>query len=383
MFFLIFAVTPFYVTFLWSLVFLTRPVSQNRARFLLGIFMFLSAVLYFCHASFFLGFHDFYINLDTVYLFASLSVFPVYYWYVKLLTVETNFNFQNLWHFFPALCVASIIGFFHAVTDSSVRWDYFDKVLIKNDFSVVVQKDSVGWMARIFFLSRIVFAVQVFVYLIRGYKFAHSYNSRVAEFYSNLKDRQLIWVKMLSIVFLITSASSIVFNFLGRGIFLNEKYLLIVPSLMFSALLFLIGYQGSLQNYTVKDFEEEESEVHILPSGGESREKLRLRLIRIMEDEELYRMPDLRITTVCKKLNTNRTYVSGVINEEFGDSFNSFVNRYRVKYACDIMKGHNGGNYSLDYLAAEAGFGSTSSFIRSFKQFEGVTPGKYLRSVEN
>ncbi len=46
--------TPVYVTLFWALVFLTGPVFRNRARFILGIFMIVAAILYSCHALFFL-----------------------------------------------------------------------------------------------------------------------------------------------------------------------------------------------------------------------------------------------------------------------------------------------------------------------------------------
>jgi AraC-like DNA-binding protein len=35
-----------------------------------------------------------------------------------------------------------------------------------------------------------------------------------------------------------------------------------------------------------------------------------------------------------------------------------------------------------DYIAREAGFGSSSSFVRAFKTFKGITPGKYLQQKQ-
>ena len=52
----------------------------------------------------------------------------------------------------------------------------------------------------------------------------------------------------------------IVFNFIGRAIFLNSVYLLLIPSLIFSVLLFFIGLQGYMQNYTVQDLLQDENQ---------------------------------------------------------------------------------------------------------------------------
>ncbi|MBN2815023.1 MAG: AraC family transcriptional regulator, partial [Bacteroidales bacterium] len=78
-------------------------------------------------------------------------------------------------------------------------------------------------------------------------------------------------------------------------------------------------------------------------------------------------------------LNTNRTYISNLINDETGCNFNTWVNRYRIEHALEIMNRHGSNLLVTEYIAHESGFGSPSSFIRAFKTHTGLTPGKYLQ----
>lgn len=380
--FLIVVLAPFFITLFWGIVFILHDQQSNKARFGLGIFMFFGALLYFCHALYYLGYHEVYQKIDFLYTFSSLSVFPMYYWYVKLLTCETQFRLQNIKHLVPAVLLSLTTLVLHLNANEEARQQYFNRVLINNDFLAVFEEGDAGRLALAFYSGRLVFEFQIFLYIIKGFRLAHNYNVHIANFYSNLKDRQLIWVKLLSVSFFITAMASLIFNIIGRGVFYLSKEYLVIPAGIFSVLMFVIGLQGNQQNYTIKEVESDEMEDetpvnHVL----ENREKLKERLLVLMEQEALFRKHDLRISVLCKKLNTNRTYISGIINDEFGESFNAFVNRYRVKHACDVMKNEAVGNYSLDYLAHEAGFGSASSFMRAFKQIEGITPGKYLRQI--
>ncbi|MCK3685372.1 AraC family transcriptional regulator [Maribellus sp. YY47] len=115
---------------------------------------------------------------------------------------------------------------------------------------------------------------------------------------------------------------------------------------------------------------------------GDSHLKLlRTKLLSLFEEEKIYRLSDLRITTVSETLQTNRTYISRLINEEFGVNFNEFVNKYRVEEAEALLKNEDNALYTLDYIAEKAGFGSTNSFTRAFKEYKGITPGTFRNKL--
>jgi AraC-like DNA-binding protein len=189
-----------------------------------------------------------------------------------------------------------------------------------------------------------------------------------------MQGRELVWVKLLTISFLITSLASSVVNILGRGPFIDSNFLLAVPAFVFSTMFFLIGIQGNSQNFTINTFHEDAKadcyeEINIVNGKNDLLKK---RLVNLLEKKKRYLDPDLKITDMCRELNTNRTYLSNLINREFNLSFNDLINRYRTEHAVLLLE-NNKNNYSLQVIATDSGFGSLSSFNRAFKKNTGTT----------
>ncbi|MFO7978255.1 MAG: helix-turn-helix domain-containing protein [Bacteroidales bacterium] len=240
-------------------------------------------------------------------------------------------------------------------------------------------------MALVYFLSRVVFGIQVVGYLASGYLLARKYDHRIADFYSNLEGRELIWVKLLTISFLLTSIASLIVNVLGRGLFLTNDLVLAIPSLLFSSLFFVIGLQGNKQDYTIHSLVEDEKKDHLVLSDVANmmpHDELKVGLTGLLETKQIYLEHELRITQLCKELNTNRTYLSNLINKEFNLSFNDLVNLYRVKHAVALIEVSQSNLLSLSDIAFDSGFGSISSFNRAFKKEKGMTPGQYRNKVK-
>jgi AraC-like DNA-binding protein len=234
---------------------------------------------------------------------------------------------------------------------------------------------------RIYLLSRLTFLIQVIAFLILGSKLVKKYNLRIANFYSNLENRTIIWVKMLLISFIATSIISIGFSIIGREVFFDSSFLLVIPSAIFSALLFFIGFQGHLQNYTVVNLIEDENQHPEFNFKNTNQKFLKEKLLRLFKEDAIYRNSDLKMTQVSILLQTNRTYISNLINSEFSCSFSEFVNRYRIKEAKNILTNFSYEKFSLSHISDEVGFGSLHTFIRVFKEQEGMPPGKYRQKL--
>lgn len=104
---------------------------------------------------------------------------------------------------------------------------------------------------------------------------------------------------------------------------------------------------------------------------------LRQMLHDLFENKEIYLKKDLSIRDIMRETHSNRTYISNMINEEFGLNFNGFVNRFRVERAKKLLTDKNQMKTSLENIASMAGFNSLASFTRAFKKFEKTSPGKY------
>ena len=373
--------TPMYVTAFWAVVLLTSPKKKNLPKHFLGLFMVLAFLVYFSHTLYFKEKFGTYIFLDPVYMFSSLSVYPMYYWYIKLLTVETRINFKNLWLLAPAAFFSAVSILVYTLMNEAEKSEYLHLFLLERvKISELSQWPKV--QAVVFICGRFVFSIQVIFFLIHGRKLVIQYNNRIVNFYSNLEDKTIFWVKYLLYSFVATSLMSLTFNIIGRSSFIGHSLWLLLPSAIFSVLLFFIGFQGYLQNHTVLELKKDEKQEPEINLKAWNSDQLKKRLLDLFEKEKVYRDANLKITHVSAGLNTNRTYISKLINNEFEVSFNEFVNRYRVKEAKDLLENDSRQKFSLNHISESAGFGSVGSFIRIFKDVTGKTPGQYREQIK-
>ena len=368
--------TPMYVTFFWAVVLLITKRENNRAKFFLGGFMFIAFLLYLSHAIFFEKIVSVYSVIDPLYIFSSLSVYPLYYWYIKLLTVETEFKWYNLRLLIPAVVFSLSSLILYQIMSENERIEYVLGFLVKSKTDIIYTS-AMQLQKLVYIGSRLVFTVQIIYFVILGHRLVKNYNKQIANYYSNLESRSILWVNYILYSLVITSAASIIFNLIGRSYFMDSKILLLIPSIIFSVLLFFIGLQGYMQNHTVTDMEFADLDDKTDASQNYNISRLNEKLIDLFVNEEIYKYPDLKITYVTEKLNTNRTYVSKHINTEFSCTFNEFVNRYRIEEAKRLLSDKSMKNFSLNHISEKSGFGSMGSFMRVFKEMEGITPGQF------
>jgi len=368
--------TPMYVTLFWGVILLITKRENIKAKFFLGVFMFAAFLLYLSHAHFFKKTTNTIQYFDPVYMLASLSVYPLYYWYIRLLSVETTYRWVNLYFLLPGFLLAAGSLAVYQLMGEAERMAYINNYLFKKDhlsqLSVLMQIQK-----AIYIISRFSFIIQVLVLLFYGRRLIIRYQQNIANFYSNLENRSILWVKYMLYSIVVASLMSIAFNLLGRSFFLDVPYLLLIPSLIFSVLLFFIGFQGYMQNHTVYDLQLDELQSENMVIKKESTEILKEKLLELFLNEEVYKNPELKITQVSEMLRTNRTYISKLINTEFKCTFSEFVNRYRVDEAKRILYDDTSKDYSLDYVAEKSGFGSMVNFMRVFRDIEGITPGRF------
>ena len=124
-----------------------------------------------------------------------------------------------------------------------------------------------------------------------------------------------------------------------------------------------------------------EQESAVAPESEEQlRQNLMDQISTLIEEKELYRRKDIRITDLATELATNKTYVSLLLNNMSGESFTSMIQRYRVRYAQRLMKEHP--DMLLEDVASESGFSSYITFYRNFKTVTGKTPQEWKGNCE-
>ncbi len=102
-------------------------------------------------------------------------------------------------------------------------------------------------------------------------------------------------------------------------------------------------------------------------------------LLVLLETQKIYLNPSLSLTEVAKLLNTNRVYLSQIINETYNCNFNQLINNYRIK---DFIKylTNKQNKLTIEALATQVGFKHKTSFNIAFKKFTGKTPSEYQKN---
>lgn len=92
-----------------------------------------------------------------------------------------------------------------------------------------------------------------------------------------------------------------------------------------------------------------------------------------------FTLPDFTLEKAAAHLYTNRTYLSILINSQFGVPFRDYINRLRIECAKELIRSQRSSH--LEDIALASGFSSGSQFSRKFKEIEGVTPNAWIRSM--
>ena len=120
-----------------------------------------------------------------------------------------------------------------------------------------------------------------------------------------------------------------------------------------------------------------------IPLGDEAQSELLHRIFIIMETNPEVYQEYFTLDRLAELADSNRNYVSQVINERYQCSFNNLLAEYRVKEACRRMHDTSYNTYTLEALAASVGIKSRSNFQSHFKRVTGLSPSVYWRMARN
>jgi len=100
-------------------------------------------------------------------------------------------------------------------------------------------------------------------------------------------------------------------------------------------------------------------------------------LRKAMEAGRFYQDAELSLRSLAETLDLHPNELSRTINTAFGESFNDFINEYRIREVIRKMQDPAYDRITLIGIAMDAGFNSKSTFNRVFREMTGKSPVEY------
>ncbi|WP_298513639.1 helix-turn-helix domain-containing protein [uncultured Kordia sp.] len=108
-----------------------------------------------------------------------------------------------------------------------------------------------------------------------------------------------------------------------------------------------------------------------------------LKRLKRFEEKEQFLSNKCTLNYVAKKVKTNSTYFSIVLQKHKNKKFVQYITDLRIEYALQRLK--NDGvfrSFDVKSIAQEVGFNTAESFSKAFKKRTGIYPSFYIKSLE-
>jgi AraC-like DNA-binding protein len=106
------------------------------------------------------------------------------------------------------------------------------------------------------------------------------------------------------------------------------------------------------------------------------------KILNIMEDISIICDHEFTVNKLAELIQSNRFYVSQVINDVLKKNFRSLLNGYRIREAQRLFSEQDVLKYTIESVALQVGFKSRNAFREAFKEITGITPNFYLQSIQ-
>lgn len=350
----------------------------SRTRMYLLLFMIVAGLLYIAHSTYFNHQTEFIPITDIIYSFCNPAVFPLFYIYIEELTTGSRYHCRYWLYLMPSLLCMVTVGMLYGMMNPDEIDVFIGKYLYAGDSSAL--SGYVRWQAITHQTIKVIFALQIPFVFFSGWRKITRFNRQIVGNYSSVENKLLTTLKPLLLVFAMASVASFISNIIGRHNFTDSIEMLAVPSILFSALLILIGHTGMHQYFTAKQLQEEMYEHEDTKETNELESMsvanaIRKEIVRVVDGEQLYLQPNLKINDLAQRLNTNREYIYRAINIGMGQSFADFINSRRIDYAAGLLEKNP--KTPLSEVVQKAGFSSSSAFYRNWNRFKNSSPKVY------
>ena len=184
---------------------------------------------------------------------------------------------------------------------------------------------------------------------------------------NKIKYQRIFWFITFGVLLLVITVSSIIFSQKRN---LSKAYKVLV--------------EKNVENIEIHD---NPSEVNLKKSrknylSNNEHNELINKVLIVMNDKSVFCNSDFSLDKLAKSINSNQLYVSEAIHSILGKNFRSFLNSYRIREAQRLLSEFDEKKHTIELIAEMVGFKSRNAFYVAFKDITGVTPGIYLKSIQ-
>ncbi|WP_117879860.1 helix-turn-helix domain-containing protein [Aureibaculum luteum] len=142
--------------------------------------------------------------------------------------------------------------------------------------------------------------------------------------------------------------------------------------------------QEEKATFEIIDTKDKVLEEKVSAEVNEETTHLILAGLQTLKEQEYFLRQDCNSYTIAKKIKTNTTYLSKVINSHYEKNFNTYINDLRINYAVLRLKNDNRfRSFSVQSIAEEIGYKSADSFAKYFKLRTGLNPSFYIKQLNS
>lgn len=350
--------------------------GQSQANLLMGVYMlfiaFTLGVSYFMNTGRLIPTHPVLgLNVGITFLCG-----PFVWLYARLVTGQAHsLKWRDFSHFLPYL-LFTVFAF----------WVFYARPLeIK---SALIARGSESWVIKTMIWSNGVKIAHSLVY----YYFTFALINQRAHWLPNISANgnlmTLKWLRwLLALLTVISAVMAIWFSiYMATGTSIFTPFAgNLINLLLFVLVYVMAGFalkhprlfgQGFLMEH-----QNDEPKYHKSTMTQEEGNHIWEGLNRVMAEEKPYLNPDLNMADLVEQLGYSMKQLSQVINQHSGNNFFSYINQYRVEEFKQEVGRPENAHLTLVAIALGCGFASKSSFYAIFKKMEGITPGRYLKSI--
>lgn len=104
--------------------------------------------------------------------------------------------------------------------------------------------------------------------------------------------------------------------------------------------------------------------------------------IKLFENNNEYLSKNITLDSLSKEFDTNRDYLSKLINETKGKNFSQYLNELRINYIVEELKSNKKiRKHTIAAIAEDIGYNNSESFTNAFKKITGTLPSYFIKAL--